>query len=397
MKRVPAVRAAAVGAVAILLTAGCGGDGGSGGGGGDSAGVTDDEILIGTTTALTGVVAANCKPVDDGAKAWIAKFNEDGGVDGKKVTNIVLDDGYDAAKALANARELASEPVLAFFGGCGSLQPPAVLEVADREKIPYLFPSAGLPDVITNPNLRSLYPLFSDQFEGIMEYAVNDRGPGKAFLINARLPGYEVTRDAMKAGVEAAGGTVVGDTTITAGEPDMAPLALQVKQSGADYIAAATNSADGSRIFKALEAADALPSKYYVGNSVYLGAAFLGPVGTAADGVVITPANVTAPSSDKSASCVEVLEAADVPVDISSLSGCAFAQVLTTALSETEDLSRENLLKTIDSWEGKVASELLPPLTFSEDQHVGLSEMGMFSVEGGQPVDVGETFELNVR
>lgn len=396
MKRIAVVRATAGGAAALLLVAGCGGDGSSGSSGGVK-GVTDNEILIGTTTALTGVVAANCKPVDDGAKAWIEKFNDDGGVDGRMVKNIVLDDGYDAAKALSNARELAAEPVLAFFGGCGSLQPPAVLTVADREKIPYLFPSAGLPDIITNPNLRSLYPLFSDQFEGIMEYAMNDRGPGKAFLINARLPGYEVTRDAMKAGVEAAGGTVVGDTTITAGEPDMAPLALQVKESGADYIAAATNSADGSRIFKALEAADALPTKYYVGNSVYLGEAFLGPVGAAADGIVITPANVTAPSSDQSASCADVLEEAGMGVDISSLSGCAFAQVLTTALSETEDLSRENLLATIDGWEDKEASDLLPPLTFSEDQHVGLSEMGMFQVEDGQPVDVGEVFELNVR
>jgi ABC-type branched-subunit amino acid transport system substrate-binding protein len=384
------------GAAVALLTAACGGDGSSSSGG-QAEGVTDDEIVIGTTTALTGVVAANCKPVDDGAKAWFAKVNKDGGIDGRTINNIVLDDGYDAAKALSNARELAAEPVLAYFGGCGSLQPPAVLTVADKEDIPYLFPSAGLPDVITNPHLRSLYPLFSDQFEGIMEYAVNDKGPGKAFLINARLPGYEVTRDAMKKGVEAAGGTVVGDTTITAGEPDMAPLALQVKASGADYIAAATNSADGSRIFKALEAADALPSKYYVGNSVYLGAAFLGPVGTAADGVVLTPANVTAPSSDKSASCRDVLEAAGVDVDISSLSGCAFAQVLTAALDETEDLNRDNLMKTLDGWKDKVVTDLLPPLTFSEDQHVGLSSMGMFKVENGEPVDVGETFELNIR
>ena len=384
---------ATAGVAALLVLAACGGGGSDSG---DAAGVSE-EILIGTTTALTGVVAANCKPVDDGAKAWITKFNDDGGVDGRKVKNIVLDDGYDAAKALSNARELAAEPVQAFFGGCGSLQPPAVLNVADREDIPYLFPSAGLPDIIDNPNLRTLYPLFSDQFEGIMEYAVNKKGPGKAFLINARLPGYEVTRDGMKAGVEAAGGTVVGDVTITAGEPDMAPLALQVKKSGADYIAAATNSADGSRIFKALEAADALPSKYYVGNSVYLGEAFLGPVGTAADGIVLTPSNVTAPSSPDSASCSDALEAAGVEVDISSLSGCAFAQVLTTALSETEDLTRENLLATIDSWKVKNASDLLPPLTFSADQHIGLSQMGMFEVKDGQPVDVGETFELNIR
>jgi hypothetical protein len=71
--------------------------------------------------------------------------------------------------------------------------------------------------------------------------------------------------------------------------------------------------------------------------------------------------------------------------------------VLTAALDETEDLNRDNLMKTLDGWEDKVVTDLLPPLTFSEDQHVGLSSMGMFQVENGEPVDVGETFELNIR
>lgn len=389
MKRMRAVPAALAASLMLFVTA-CGGDSG------EDAGEGGD-ILVGTTTALTGVVAANCKPVNDGSIAWFNAYNAKGGVNGRKVNNIVLDDGYDAGKALANARDLSSRGVVAFFGGCGSLQPPAVLTVADRDKIPYLFPSAGLPNIITNPNLRTLYPLFSDQFRGIMEWAMKDKGPGKAFLINARLPGYEVTRDAMAEGVKAGGGTVVGDATITAGEADMTPLALQVKQSGADYIAAATNSADGSRIFKALQAQNALPAKYYVGNSVYLGQAFLGPTGTAADGVVVTPANVFPASSEKAKSCVEVLEAADVVADISSLSGCAFAQVLTTLLEETENPSRENLLPTLDKWKDKTASELLLPLTFSDKQHIGLSSMGMFKVENGQPVELDATFPLTIR
>lgn len=396
MKRTRSVQAAIAGAL-LVLVAGCNsGDGGSTPAA-NAPGVTEGEILIGTTTALTGVVAANCKPVNDGAIAWFDSINAKGGVNGRKVNNIVLDDGYDAAKALANARELAAKPVLAFFGGCGSIQPPAVLTVTDREDIPYLFPSAGLPNIIANPNLRTLYPLFSDQFRGVMEYIQSQKGPGKTFLINARLAGYEVTRDAMAEGVKAGGGTVVGDETITAGEANMGPLALKIKQAGAEYIAAATNSADGARLFKALKAINALPSKYYVGNSVYLGNAFLGPTGADANGAIVTPANVYPETSPKAKACVDVLTAAGVVADIATLSGCAYAQVLTTALAETKDLNRANLLKTLDGWVNKNASDLLTPITFSDKQHIGLGTMGLLTVDGGKVVEFPGTFKLTIR
>src|SRR5271170_454327 len=83
---------------------------------GDSPGVTADTITLGTTNALTGTVASACKPVSDGALAWFEHVNAAGGVNGRKIDNIVLDDQYTAQQALANARQLAEKPVLAFFG-----------------------------------------------------------------------------------------------------------------------------------------------------------------------------------------------------------------------------------------------------------------------------------------
>lgn len=388
-----ALRRSATAAIFLTLV-GCGG--GDGAQTSATPGVTESEIVIGTTTALTGVVAADCKPINDGAAAWFASINDAGGIDGRMIDNIVLDDAYDAAKALSNARELASEPILAYFGGCGSLQPPAVLSVAEPGEIPYLFPSAGLTDIIANPFLRTLYPVAASQFRGITEWALNDRGAAGTFLVNARLPGYEVTRDAMQEGVEAAGGTVLGDVTITAGEGDMTPLALQFKESGAEYLVSNTNSADGSRIFKALQSADALPRKHWITHQVFLNDTFLDTVGANADGLVLTPGLVVPPSSDKAESCVTVLEEADVKPDISSLYSCAFAQVLTSALEETENLNRESLLATLDGWKAKQVSELLAPITFSAEQHVGQSTMGVLAVEGGVPVELEATFKLEV-
>lgn len=382
----------AVSAVLLLLGTACGGETAS-----SDDGVSDDEIVIGTTTAITGPIASACTPINNGSLAWFDHVNEEGGVDGKDIKNIVLDDGYDAAKALANARELAAEPVLAFFGGCGSLQPPAVVEVAEREKIPYLFASAGLPDIIPNPYVRTAYPLFADQLRGIVDWAMQQDGAGPAFVVNARQPGSDVTLQAAEDGAVAAGGSVAGTFTVNSGESDWSPIALRVKDAAPDYLVMHLTSADAARLVKALQDLDALPP-HLIGTSVLLSEAFLGPVGTDVDGIIVTPANVAPPTSERADSCVEVLEAADVAIDQSSLAGCAFAQVMTVALEETEDLSRESLLETLDGWKDKEASELLPPLTFSDDQHIGMSSMDIVTVEDGQPVLVeGATFPLEIR
>ena len=378
----------------MLVESACGGESGGSCGEGSSS----EDIVVGTTTGLTGAIASACKPINDGSLAWFDAFNEAGGVDGRMIKNIVLDDGYDAAKALANARELAADGVLAFFGGCGSLQPPAVVTVSDREKIPYIMPSAGLPEIITNEHIRTAYPLFADQLRGIVEWEMERSGPGKAFVINARQPGHETTLAAAAEGAEAAGGEVVDTFTVNSGESNWGPIALKVKQADVDYVVMHLTAADAARLVKALQDSSAVPAKSFIGTSVMLSDAFLGPVGTSVDGKIVTPANVAPPTSEKAKSCLDEMEARDVPADQSSLAGCAFAQVLTTALSETEDLTREGLLATIDSWKDKSATDLLPPLTFSSTQHIGMSTMEILTVENGKPVLIdGESFGLTLR
>src|SRR5262249_21241671 len=65
-------------------------------------GVTDTQIKIGTTNPLTGPVAASCKPVSDGARAWFDHVNSQGGINGRKIVDQVLDDAFKAPEALTN-------------------------------------------------------------------------------------------------------------------------------------------------------------------------------------------------------------------------------------------------------------------------------------------------------
>lgn len=375
------------------VSAACGGSSGGDG----TKGITEDTIVIGTSNAATGPAAGTCKPVTDGSAAWFAKVNDDGGVNGRKIESIVLDDGYEGPKALANARELAREPVFAMFGGCGSIQPPAVSSVTEREKIPYLFPVASVPEVVDDEQFRGLQPLWDDQFRGFTEAVLKSEGAGSVFLLNQQTPGLGDLIQAQKDGIETAGGSIVGDEQYAPGLSDVAPFVLQIKKADPDYVILGSISADAARIYQALKAANALPAKFVLSNSGLLGTSFLGPIGADADGKVLTPASVAPATSQEAASCLEAFEkyAPDLTADASSLAGCAYAQVLVTALEETGDeLTREALLETLDGWKDMEASPLLPPLTFGEGHHIGLTSMDSLGVADGAPQLRDGTFPL---
>ncbi len=185
-----------------------------------SPGVTADTITLGTTNPLTGTIASACKPVSDGALAWFDHVNAGGGINGRKIEDIVLDDQYTAQQALANARQLAAKPVLAFFGGCGTIQVPAILQVAKREGIPYLFPYAGMEQLLREPNVFLLLPLYETQFEKLTLKVLKENGPGSVFVVNLQVPGAEKTLELVEAAVAKAGGTMAGSVFTTAGQSD---------------------------------------------------------------------------------------------------------------------------------------------------------------------------------
>jgi ABC-type branched-subunit amino acid transport system substrate-binding protein len=351
-----------------------------------SPGVTATTITVGTTSPQTGVAASGCKPLVDGALAWFEKVNAEGGVHGRKIVDKVLDDQYTAPQALANARELGPQ-VVAFFGGCGSLQPPAVQQVAIPAKIPYLFPNAGVAHVTPDANYRVIQSLFSDQLHAINEYAMKKHGAGKVFMVATRVTSYDENLAAAKTGIAAGGGTLVATEAIVAGEADFTPLVLKIKAAHPDYLILSTGASDAARLVQTLLAQGAMPTKYILGISSLLIPAFLGPVGTTVDGKVLAPTLTFLPSSDKAKSCIDAFAkyGNKLTADLQSLYGCASAQALVAALQDAgKNVTRESLLAAVDKWNNKPVSPLLPPLTFSAKRHVGLSGMAVAGIEKGQ-------------
>jgi ABC-type branched-subunit amino acid transport system substrate-binding protein len=356
----------------------------------DAPGVTADTITIGTTNPLTGTVASACKPVSDGALAWFDHVNATGGINGRKIDNLVLDDQYTAQQALANARQLAAKPVLVFFGGCGTIQVPAILQVAKKEDIPYLFPYAGMQQLLQEPSVFLLLPLYESQFAALIPKLLKENGAGSVFAVIQQVPGSQKTLETVEAAVRKAGGTMVGSAFTTAGQSDQTPLVLKIKEANPDYVVMAESAPDAARIFKVMQSQSGFPKKFVIGQSTMTTGAFIDPVGDVANGrmLALTP---TEPATSESAeTCNKALAAKGMPPEGFGLFGCAAAQVLTEALKQTgKDLTRASLMKTLQTWSAKQASPLLPPLSFAPGANMGERSMILIGVDGGKFVDKG--------
>ena len=113
--------------IGLLVLAACDNDdngGGASGGGELAQGVTDDEILIGTTFVTSGPAAFIGVPIVDSFHAVINRVNEHGGIGGRQINLIAYDDGGDPAEGhIMLERLLEEHEVFALMGISGGSAP----------------------------------------------------------------------------------------------------------------------------------------------------------------------------------------------------------------------------------------------------------------------------------
>ena len=76
--------------------------------------------------------------------AYLKKVNEEGGVNGRKIKFISLDDGYNPAKTVEQARKLVEQDeVLFLFQTLGTPPNTAIHKYMNAKKVPQLFVATG--------------------------------------------------------------------------------------------------------------------------------------------------------------------------------------------------------------------------------------------------------------
>ena len=138
-------------------------------------GVTKDEIVVGTHTALSGPVAGWGIDATNGIRMRFDEVNAAGGVHGRKIKYIAEDSQYSMPIAIQKANKLVNrDKVFFLLGSIGTPMNNAIFPMLEKKDVPNMFPyTAG----------RSMYePLHRLKFANLAPYYDNVRAGLKYFV-----------------------------------------------------------------------------------------------------------------------------------------------------------------------------------------------------------------------
>ncbi len=224
---------------AILVLAACG-SGEEPAGTEMTRGVTDDEIVIGTHTDLSGAIAILGVPITNGQRMRYEQANAAGGVHGRKIRFVAEDTQYQMPLAVKATNKLLNvDDIFLMVGAMGTPMNIALMPRMFEVNVPSLFPVTAAIQMYEplHPMKFAYYVSYRDQIRGGISYLVNKHGVKKVCAqVLANDYGEEV-----KAGYEQAveehglESVYVGSHKAT--ETDFVGTVTAIKNSGCELLA----------------------------------------------------------------------------------------------------------------------------------------------------------------
>jgi branched-chain amino acid transport system substrate-binding protein len=357
-------------------------------------GVTDTEIKLGQTVPYSGPASA-FSSYGRSMAGYFQMINATGGINGRKINLISLDNAFSPPKAIEQTRKLVEDDgVLADVGTVGTTPNVAIQKYLNGAKVPHIFISAGgrrFADPQNFPWSVPMYPGFEMEGRTFGQYILKNKPSakvgvlyqnddyGKDFLVGLK----SVLGDKVK---------IVAETyEIT--EPTIDSQIVRLKDSGADvllYFSTPKFTAQGLRKVKE---SNWTPLQFLASptNSVKT---VLEPAGFEnAQGIITTqftkqagdPAWADDPEVKEYVEFMKKWAPNDNPGDFVALSGYIIAQGIAQALKQCgDDLTRENLLKQATSMRGAHFKMMLPgiQLNTTPEDYAPYQSLRMAKFEG---------------
>jgi ABC-type branched-subunit amino acid transport system substrate-binding protein len=222
-------------------------------------GASDTEIKLGQTIPYSGA-GSLYGVIGRTQAAYFQMLNEKGGINGRKINFMSLDDAYSAPKAVEATRRLAEQDeVLALFGSLGTAPQSAVQKFLNSKKIPQLLLNTGAsrwnnPKEFkwTTPGL----PIYSTEGRIIARYLMQAKPNAKVAILYQNDEFGKDFMNAFKEILVEAGGTakVVAEASYDLTDPTIDSQLINLAKSGADtFFNISTGKATSQSIRKVAE------------------------------------------------------------------------------------------------------------------------------------------------
>ena len=342
-----------------------------------SPGASDTEIKIGNTMPYSG----NASAYGANGRAEAAYFrmiNDQGGINGRMINFVSLDDGYSPPKTMELTRQMVErDGVLLMFAALGTAPNTAVQKYLNQKKVPQLFVGTGASKWGDPKNFPWTMGLIPDYHGEGYVYA-------KHILKTVKVATYEVT------------------------DPTVDSQMLQLKNTGANVFFNITTPKFAAQAIKKAAEINWKPTQYLVNVSASIGAV-IRPAGVENSEGIITALylkDVTDPKWDNSPDIKAWHEfmAKYLPNANPAESGYAVGYMFASVMAETlkrcgDDLTRENVMRQAASIKDLEVPLLVPGsrANTTPTDFYPVKDLQMSRMEGGHWIAFGPLMSRNDR
>jgi branched-chain amino acid transport system substrate-binding protein len=320
-------------------------------------GVTDTEIKIGQTIAYSGPASAYGQ-LGRAEAAYFKALNDKGGINGRKINFISLDDGFSPPKAVEMTRKLVEQDEVALmFGMLGTALNTATRPYLNQQKVPQLFIAAGSATFASGdkfpwtigwqPTLQAEAAFYARSI------LASHPGAKIGVLYQDDDFGKELLAG-LKDGLAGKDSAIIATASFQATDPTVDSQLITLKGTGADTLMLFTYAKQGAQAIRKIADLGWKPDTYLHLGSASVGATLI-PAGLDKSVGIKTAGFIKDTSDPQWANDAEIAPFFDwmkkyMPdaklEDSLNLAGWAYGQTIEQVLRQCgDDLTRENILR----------------------------------------------------
>jgi branched-chain amino acid transport system substrate-binding protein len=371
----------------------------------NAPGVTASEVLFGQTMPYSGP-ASSYGTIGKASDAYFRMINDQGGVNGRKLRMLSLDDGYLPPKTVELTRRMIEQDQVAFlFNTLGTPTTNATRKYVNTKKVPQLFIASGATqfgDREHFPWSLGWQPTYQVEGRIYGKYTLQQAPDAKVAVL---YQGDDSGRDYFKGFREGLGDAadkmIVATATYEVSDPTVDSQILTLRDKGADVLfMTGIPKFNGMAIRKAFDIGWK-PRLFFISSTGSSVATAIMPAGPDKAVDVITGSYLKDPTDAQWANDPGYLAwrawlekyypGADV-TDVNNVYGYSSAQTLVQALKQCgDDLSRENILRQATSLD--IALPMLQPgirVKTGPDDYYPLKQMRLVKFDGHAWIPFGD-------
>jgi branched-chain amino acid transport system substrate-binding protein len=375
-----------------------------------SSGISSSEIKLGTTALYSGP-ASHAGAYGQAQVAYFEMINDRGGINGRKVNLISLDNAFSPSKTVEQTRRLVeSDDVFAIAGSVGTPTNAAIQKYLNDKGVPNLFLTSGAERFnkpAEFPWIIPFYPSFVAQGALFARYVLRERPDAR---VAVQYENDDLGRDYLK-GLKhgfgaAASRMIVKEISHEISEPSIESQILDLKASGADVLIQFTQAKFAAQGIQAVTSLKWRPLHMVASIAGSVASTFI-PAGVEASTGVMTAGWERSPADPAQADHPSVRDfrsfaAKYMPhLDLSNAAGVQGynnAYMIGCVLERCmDDLTRENLRRQATSLNGIVPPMFLDGIDVynSATNYSAIHQLQLLRFDGRALVSVGPPASLD--